>query len=283
MKSNWNKIILTTGFCAFAAVVAVADEQMPSDLNNNPTGMTTNNWHDMPTLSQRFIWMAATTDKKEIQLGGLALQKSDNSNVKSFAQRIVADHKNSCEKLQAIAEKEGLQFPGTNSIGQRSNGQGDTNSAGLENPAMERQDMDSPPHLASLLVSNADNTMDNRQMPVDWDSLSGVDFDRAFVSHMVAGHEKAIRMFEAASASLQDADLKEYADNTLPVLREHLRMAQDLQSQIVGSSDLNLTNSSTASTDYNGRATNNWAVHSNFDTNSVASTEPHHWWQFWKH
>ena len=71
---------------------------------------------------------------------------------------------------------------------------------------------------------------------VDWNSLSGVDFDRAFAKHMVAGHEKAIRKFEAASASLQDADLKEYAENTLPVLREHLQMAKSLQSQIVNSS-----------------------------------------------
>ena len=248
--------------------------QSTSD-TNNVAGMDTNAWRTTPTMSQQFVWMAAMTDKKEIQLGELALQKSDNSNVKSFAQRIISDHKSSCEKLQAIAEKEGLKFPGTNFMAQGVNGQWDTNSAGLESPAKEMQDMDSPPHLASLLVSNANNSMDNGQMAVDWNSLSGADFDRAFAKHMVAGHEKAIRKFEAASASLQDADLKEYAENTLPVLREHLRMAQSLQSQIANSSYSNMTNSSTAGTADNGEAANN--------TNSVAVTEPHHWWQFWKY
>lgn len=148
---------------------------------------------------------------------------------------------------------------------------------------MESQYMDSPPHLASLLVSNTDNTMNDGQMAVDLNSLSGADFDRAFAKRMVAGHEKAIRKFEAASASLQDSDLKEYADDTLPVLRDHLRMAQDLQSQIIGLSGSNLTNSSMSGSDYNGGTTNNWAAHSSLDTNTVATSEPHHWWQFWKH
>jgi putative membrane protein len=256
--------------------------QPVSGTTTNITGMDANKWRTMPTLSQRFVWMAAITDKKEIQLGELALQKSNNSSVKSFAQRIVSDHNSSCRKLKAIAEKEGLNFP-TNFMARGMNGQWGTNSIGLENPAMERQDMDSPPHLASLLVSNADSTMDDRQMAADWDSLSGAEFDRAFAKHMVEGHEKAIRKFEAASASLQDADLKEYADNTLPVLRDHLQMAQNLQSQIVSSSVSNLTNSSTSGSDYNGGKTHNWAAHSNLDTNIVATTEPHHWWQFWKH
>lgn len=76
MKSNWNKIMLMAGFCALTAAVAVVDEQMPSSTTNSSTGMETNNWRTMPTVSQRFVWMAATTDKKEIQLGELALQKA---------------------------------------------------------------------------------------------------------------------------------------------------------------------------------------------------------------
>jgi putative membrane protein len=285
MKSNWNKIILTIGVCSFTVAVAIADQQMQavSEQTNNLAGTDTNNWRTKPILSQRFVWMAATTDKKEIHLGELALQKSDNSNVKSFAQRIISDHKDSWEKLQTIAEKEGLKFPGTNVVAPRMNEQWDTNSADMENPALERQDMDSPPHLASLLVSNADNSLVNKQMAVDWDSLSGVDFDRAFVKHMVAGHEEAIREFEVASASLQDSDLKEYADNTLPVLRDHLQMAQNLESQIVNSSYSNPTNSSVTRTGDNDGATNNWVSGSNMNTNNVATAEPHHWWQFWKH
>ena len=76
-------------------------------------------WANIMPISvtaQHFVWEAATTDMKEIHMGELALQKSDNSDVQSFAKRIISDHKKACKKLQAIAEKEGLNFPDTNSM-----------------------------------------------------------------------------------------------------------------------------------------------------------------------
>jgi hypothetical protein len=75
MKSSWKKIMVAIDFCAGATSVALADEQMPSDTTNNVAGMDTDNWRTMPTMSRRFIWLAATTDQKEIHLGDLALQK----------------------------------------------------------------------------------------------------------------------------------------------------------------------------------------------------------------
>ena len=74
------------GLCAFSADVAIADEQMQpaSGITNTVAGMDTNTWRTMPTTLQRFVWMAAMTDKNEIQLGEMALQKSDNSNIKSL-------------------------------------------------------------------------------------------------------------------------------------------------------------------------------------------------------
>ncbi|MEJ0090933.1 MAG: DUF4142 domain-containing protein [Limisphaerales bacterium] len=67
---------------------------------------------------------------------------------------------------------------------------------------------------------------------MNWDALSGPQFDRAFISHMITGHEKAISKFETASANLQDPELKKYANKTLPTLRKHLEMAQELQTKI---------------------------------------------------
>jgi len=182
--------------------------------------------------------------------------------VKSFANDIISDHKKACKKLKAIADKEGLNYPSTNSIamnmndhmGDRWHTNYDTES---KHPAMERQNMDSPPHLASTMVTtNINDSMDNQQMVghdvMNWDSLSGAEFDRAFINHMVMGHEKAISKFETASENLQDADLKKYAQKTLPVLREHLRMAQKLQSKL-GWADSGMTNSTYQTTSYQNR------------------------------
>ena len=241
MKINLNKTIMTIGVCALAAAV-FADDQIPGNMSSTDT----NNWDNQPVTSQSFVWAAATTDMKEIHMGELALQKSDNADVKSFAKRIVADHKKACKKLRAIADKEGLNFPDTNSMAWDANGRWQTNSTSeSQHPAVEHQDMDSPPHLAYLMVSNANGTVNGQwpQHEINWDALSGAEFDRAFANHMVMGHEKAIRKFENASANLQDADLKKYADKTLPTLRDHLRRAQELQSQVGEWTDSDMTNS----------------------------------------
>ena len=58
--------------------------------------------------------------------------------------------------------------------------------------------------------------------------LSGADFDKAFAKTMLSDHEKAVKEFEKQSTGAGDADLKAFATNTLPTLREHLEMARTL-------------------------------------------------------
>jgi len=60
-------------------------------------------------------------------------------------------------------------------------------------------------------------------------SLSGEDFDKAYVQAMVGDHQKAIELFDSASHST-DPDVKAFASKTLPVLKHHLAMAQALAS-----------------------------------------------------
>lgn len=58
-------------------------------------------------------------------------------------------------------------------------------------------------------------------------SLNGTEFDRACKRDAIEGHEKAIRLFKAAQNS-KDPQIKAFADETLPTLQEHLRMARAL-------------------------------------------------------
>jgi len=63
------------------------------------------------------------------------------------------------------------------------------------------------------------------------ETLSGAEFDRAFVQHMLEDHQKDIPKFEEQSTSAQDQEIKQFAEKTMPALREHLRMAQSLASK----------------------------------------------------
>lgn len=60
------------------------------------------------------------------------------------------------------------------------------------------------------------------------DSNSG-DFTRRYLDDQVSAHEDAVSLFERYSKGGDNAELKSWAEKTLPKLREHLKMAQDLQ------------------------------------------------------
>ncbi len=65
------------------------------------------------------------------------------------------------------------------------------------------------------------------QMIVDKLSAKGADFDKAYSIQMMAGHDKTLALFEAATKS-SDAELAAFAKKTLPTLKEHKRLAQAL-------------------------------------------------------
>jgi len=56
-------------------------------------------------------------------------------------------------------------------------------------------------------------------------------FDRAYMAAMVADHKEDVAEFERASKS-SDPDVKAFAAKTLPTLREHLKMAKQVQASL---------------------------------------------------
>src|SRR5690606_27140709 len=61
---------------------------------------------------------------------------------------------------------------------------------------------------------------------------TGADFDKAFMDQMVKDHKKTIDLFEKAEKNAKDADIRAFAQKTLPTLRSHLDRAQQLQDQL---------------------------------------------------
>ena len=63
-------------------------------------------------------------------------------------------------------------------------------------------------------------------------SLSGPAFDREYMADMVTDHQQAVSDFQREAQSGQDPQIRAWAAKTLPVLQDHLRMAQTIQSRI---------------------------------------------------
>ena len=59
-------------------------------------------------------------------------------------------------------------------------------------------------------------------------NLSGAKFDREYTKDQVAGHEAAVAVFQQEIDGGQDADVKGFATQTLPTIKQHLQEAQGL-------------------------------------------------------
>lgn len=72
---------------------------------------------------------------------------------------------------------------------------------------------------------------DHQKHVNDLNEKTGADFDKEYISMMVDDHKKDISDFEDAAKS-DDADLKAFAEKTLPVLRMHLDSANAIHDAI---------------------------------------------------
>jgi predicted outer membrane protein len=261
-----NKIVLTAAGISVLAVAAFADDGSWNSSGNGKNNMdSASGGMNMPVTSEHFVWEAGAANLKEVRLSELAMDKSQNDDVKSFAKHMIRDHGKANEKLMKIAEKEGLNFPDTNTFSSDSNwnhrnnynsnwnsNSNNWNSANGMNDMNRLNDTNSPQNASSagghenykgaelLELANETESVSNDFLTIQsLEMLSGPQFDQAYVDKMYRDHVKAINLFQNAAANLQDPDLKKYAEKTLPTLREHYRMVQKLQTKLGGSQNWN--------------------------------------------
>jgi putative membrane protein len=69
--------------------------------------------------------------------------------------------------------------------------------------------------------------------------LSGAAFDRAYMTAMVADHNKDVAAFQHAANTAKDPELKAWAAKTLPTLQEHQKMAKEISAKVRGTAAAN--------------------------------------------
>ena len=90
----------------------------------------------------------------------------------------------------------------------------------------ELKSMASSGELKATLPTELDST---HQGKIDkLKSLKGGDFSARYQLDQVSGHKDAVSLFERYAKGGDNPKLKEWADKTLPALRHHLEMAQNL-------------------------------------------------------
>jgi putative membrane protein len=62
--------------------------------------------------------------------------------------------------------------------------------------------------------------------------LQGAEFDKAYMKDMVKDHKTDVAEFQKEANTGKNADMKQFASDTLPTLQEHLKMAQDTATKV---------------------------------------------------
>ena len=82
-------------------------------------------------------------------------------------------------------------------------------------------------------VTLPDSLMSKQQRNVDkLSKLSGEEFDKEYMKMMVKDHEKDVKTYEKASKNISDPAVQDFASKTLPVLKEHLQEAENIEGQL---------------------------------------------------
>ncbi|NMG05562.1 DUF4142 domain-containing protein [Brasilonema sp. UFV-L1] len=82
----------------------------PSGGTTSPPRTTTPN-RSLTALDKEFMTKAAQSDQTEIQTSQLALKRSQNQEVKNYAQRMIKEHTDSSQQLKQIAKKKSFTLP----------------------------------------------------------------------------------------------------------------------------------------------------------------------------
>ena len=85
-------------------------------------------------------------------------------------------------------------------------------------------------------VDLPNNVSTKQQQEIDrLSKLSGEQFDKAYIQHMLKDHKKDIAEFRKEANNGKDPDVKSFASSTLPKLEQHLQHAQRVSGNTTGS------------------------------------------------
>ena len=188
----------------------------------------------------QFLSKAMEMNTAEVRLAEMATNKTQNARIKDFAQMMMRDHNQTLDKIKELRDARLASSPAAKAVDPTSK-----NDANVQ------------------LTPEHQRTLDRLS------ALSGTEFDRQFMDVMVSEHRMAVRDFENQShahgygtspkkqtgitsgqtaarqkpstsdqgkyspADLhRDVDTAEFANATLPTLRNHLQQAEQIQKEL---------------------------------------------------
>lgn len=201
---------------------------------------------------QDFAQQAMELNRAERVLSELALQEASSAAVQAYARQMIEDHKQAAADLAAIRDdrptdsKAGHFTPSgntaTKNVDARTDTTGSESGLGVRaspavGSAMGRTDNvgDAGPGTGSEAYEDYGHLPERYQVTINrLKGLSGVAYDREYMSAQVKYHRETIQLFEAGAKNGDNARLRQYARQRLDVLRRHLSAANRIGESMAG-------------------------------------------------
>ena len=183
------------------------------------------------SIEPSFLFTAVRDNRAEIRLAHLALLKSTNNTVRDFATRMITEHTSAGQQLTQLTQQQSLTFPD---------------------------------------IMSAEQTLDFVRLL----GLTGQEFDRAYMEINVNIHKMDVAEFTAVSqqgttgasgsnaggsagtnaqgTGTITANVRSFVQSLLPVLTQHLQLAQQILNQLGGSGSTGQTGTGATGTGATG-------------------------------
>lgn len=141
--------------------------------------------------------IVVTANTIDIEMGELALARSQNAQVREFAQRMIGEHRAANDAAQALAGRLGVT-PADNDV-----------SRSLRDDAAQTR--------------------------TRLEALSGAELDRAYIAHEVSYHQAVLQAIDQTLLpSAQNEELRSLITEVRPIIAAHLEHAQRAQGALGG-------------------------------------------------
>ena len=163
-------------------------------------------------------------NQMEIDMGKMA-QRQGTAKVKTYGAMLIKDHTAAMKDLKAMAKKKGVaKIPADKPTSE----------------TMQKEHQDMMDAMARMK------------------KLKGAEFDREFLTMMIADHDKEVSRVDAAMSTATDPELKTFLSSVRPTLQRHADQARELQrgmSEVSTSGSTNTVTGTSSSTGTTGSKT----------------------------
>jgi len=235
---------LVIACCAGTTNLAAQDEpirnpkfQQKEGDKNSAVGIITPQQND-----SRIAHWLLIDQQAVVECSKMAQERATNENVKQFAQMMVTDHSACLDKLEAIRkatpETTGSVNRNNSIISRAENAVVDPKNAGvlIKDPEGKQRDgklMYQPTDFVQVKEEVCKQM--KATMAKEMKNITGSDFDRAYMMHIVAGHEALLASCKAVRPTASK-EFQAMLDQNIEKMTTHAKQARQLCDQVCGKS-----------------------------------------------